>query len=283
MAPVLYETHSHTPLCQHAVGQPDEYAAVAEARGLRGIIITCHNPMPDGFSAHVRMRLDQFDEYVELVAAARATWAERIDVRLGLEADYFAGYETWLERQLSSADFHYVLGSVHPQVAEYRERYNSDDPLEMQRTYFGLLADAAETGLFDTLAHPDLIKNEMPATWQPAHIMGDICHALDRIAATGTAMELNTSGVNKRVPEMNPFPRMLAEMSRRDIPVVIGADAHEPGRVGDQFTTALDLLASCGFTEVSYFLNRTRHDVSIADARATLIYEEGPTSSETPP
>jgi len=117
--PLLFETHSHTPLCKHAVGMPTEYAAVAEARGLRGLLVTCHNPMPDGFSAGVRMSPEQFDEYVDLVAQTRDEWEGRVDVRLGLEADYFEGFEGWLERQLNSAEFHYVLGSVHPQITSF--------------------------------------------------------------------------------------------------------------------------------------------------------------------
>ncbi len=270
MAGLLYETHSHTPLCKHAVGQPEDYAAIAEARGLRGIIITCHNPMPPGFSPRVRMSVDEFDEYVTMVARARDTWDGRVDVRLGLEADYFVGYESWLEKQLAASDFHYVLGSVHPQIAEFRQRYWKDDPVEVQRVYFELLAEAAETGLFDSLAHPDLIKNETPNDWQPTHIMDSIRGTLDRIAATGVAMELNTSGANKIIPEMNPFPEMLAEIASRKIPVVIGADAHEPGRVADRFELALDLLSECGFTHVSYFLDRVRHEVSIKAARGSL-------------
>ena len=91
------------------------------------------------------MSIDQFDEYVDMVARARDIWQGRVDVRLGLEADYFAGYEPWLEKQLGSSDFHYVLGSVHPQTAEFRQRYWSVDPVEVQRVYFRLLADAAET------------------------------------------------------------------------------------------------------------------------------------------
>jgi histidinol-phosphatase (PHP family) len=271
MKQVFYETHSHTPLCKHAVGTPAEYAAVARQRGLRGIIVTCHNPMPDGFSASVRMREDEFDDYVAMVSHAQNVWDGRVEVRLGLEADYFVGYESWLERQLRSADFDYVLGSVHPQLAEFRRQYWDDDLAEVQRTYFRLLADAAETHLFDCLAHPDLIKNVTAKAWEPAHVMEDIRSALDRIAATGIAMELNTSGVNKVVSEMNPFPEMLVEMRQRDIPVVVGADAHEPGRVADGFEAALDLLAECGYTHVSIFLERTRREISIESARASLV------------
>ena len=48
---MLYESHCHTPLCGHATGEPEEYAAMAELRGLKGIIFTCHAPLPGGFSA----------------------------------------------------------------------------------------------------------------------------------------------------------------------------------------------------------------------------------------
>lgn len=270
--PLLYETHSHTPLCKHAVGLPTDYAAVAQERGLKGLIVTCHNPMPDGFSSYVRMDVEEFEEYLTLVEAAREEWAGEIDVRLGLEADYFAGYETWLENQLSSQDFQYVLGSVHPQIPEYKARYRRENPLESQEIYFELLADAAETGLFDCLAHPDLIKNETASAWEPEKILPGICRSLDRIAATGIAMELNTSGANKVVPEMNPFPKMLREIQKRNIPIVIGADAHEPGRVADRFEIALDLLSDAGFDEVSIFLDRKRQSLSIPQVKESLRF-----------
>lgn len=271
--PVLYESHSHTPLCRHAVGSPHEYAAVAEQRGLRGLIVTCHNPMPNGFSAGVRMREDQFDDYLELVAGTRTAWDGRVDVRLGLEADFFEGHESYVERQLASADFDFVLGSVHPQLNEFQQRYGSDDPQQVQRTYFQLLARSAESGLFDSLAHPDLIKNMTADDWDPDQILADIRRALDQIAATGVAMELNTSGVNKVVAEMNPFPEMLREMCEREIPVTIGADAHEPNRVADGYESALELLSSAGYDTVSLFLHRQRREIPIKTALASLRAE----------
>lgn len=268
---ILFESHSHTPLCKHADGWPTEYAEVAEARGLMGMHVTCHNPMPDGFSANVRMSESEFDVYVDLVAETADQWKGRVDVRLGLEADYFEGHEAYLEQQLSAAEFHFVLGSVHPQIGEFRHRYWQDDLIEVQRIYFDLLAKSAETGLFDSLAHPDLIKNFTTEAWDPSSILDVIRPALDRIAKTGVAMELNTSGVNKRISEMNPFPEMLREMKLRDIPVTLGADAHTPTRVGDGYESAMQLLESVGYTHVNYFLARKRHSVAIEDALASLI------------
>src|SRR5690606_4367659 len=80
---MLYEMHMHTPLCRHARGEPEEYAARAQARGLSGIVVTCHNPFPDQWEQGTRMYLEQWDEYVRIIERARAAWAGRVDVRLG--------------------------------------------------------------------------------------------------------------------------------------------------------------------------------------------------------
>ena len=269
--PVLYETHSHTPLCKHATGEPEDYAAAAERRGLKGLIITCHCPLPDGFSADVRMAPEQFEAYVEMVARARAAWEGRVDVRLGLESDYYPGVESWLEKLHARVPLHHVLGSVHYHVADYRRIYHTGDAFAYQQVYYDHLARAAESGFYDTLAHPDLIKNDAPDEWLFPRIRPFIERALDRIAATGVAMELNTSGLNKALPEMNPGLRQLRLMKERDIPVVIGADAHGPARVGDRFDEALRMLQEVGYNKVSLFLDRTRQDIPIDVALASLI------------
>jgi histidinol-phosphatase (PHP family) len=270
-APILYDSHMHTPLCKHASGQPGEYAARAAARGLKGIIMTCHNPTEgDRLASHVRMRVAEFDAYSALVESARDEWQGRVDVRLGLECDYLPGQEIWLEALLPQADLEFVLGSVHPQLSDYRNLYLNGSVPAFQRTYFQHLAQAAETGLFDCLSHPDLVKNDFPEQWDLQRLMPDIERALDRIAATGVAMELNTSGLIKRLPEMNPAPPILTAMLARGIPVVIGSDSHLPQSVGGHFERGLDLLAEIGYTEVSVFLNRRRHAIPIPAARASL-------------
>jgi histidinol-phosphatase (PHP family) len=269
-SPLLYESHCHTPLCKHAFGEPDEYAAVALARGFKGITFTCHCPLPDGFSANVRMTPGQFDDYVEMIAATREAFAGRLDVRLGLESDYYPGVEPWLEKLHARVPLSHVLGSIHYQVGDYRKLFYTGDVFSYQELYFEHLALSAESGLFDTLAHPDLIKNESPADWDFERLRPVIERALDRIAATGVAMELNTSGVQKDLPEMNPSPPQLALMHERGIPVVIGADAHVPERVGDGYVTALGLLENAGYQEVSFFIDRQRQSVPIQTALESL-------------
>ncbi len=206
-SPLLYDSHMHTPLCKHSRGEPEEFAAVAEKRNLKGIIITCHNPGPTpDFSARVRMTMAQFDDYVAMVERARQAWAGRIDVRLGLECDYMPGLEPFLEKLLTRADFNHVLGSLHPMLDYYKDAYMNGDDFAFQQLYFEHLAQSAETGLFDTLSHPDLVKNMFPQTWRVEPLLDDIRRSLDRIAKTGVAMELNTSGSAKIHPRNEPEP-----------------------------------------------------------------------------
>jgi histidinol-phosphatase (PHP family) len=268
--PLLYESHCHTPLCKHANGSPSEYAAVAEQRGLKGLIVTCHGPLPDGIGREYRMDPEQYEEYVELVAGAREEFADRVDVRLGLESDYIPGLEGWVEKLHARAPLNHVLGSVHSHMYDYKSRYFSGDYFAFQQTYFDHLAQAAETGLYDTLAHPDLVKNDSPVEWQFARIQPHIERSLDRIAKTGVAMELNTSGLYKAIAEMNPGPKMLRLIRARGIPIVLGADAHNPRRVADRYEQALGMLDELGFETVSYFIERRRQDVPIAAAIASL-------------
>ncbi len=216
------------------------------------------------------MAPDEWPAYLAMIEEARMEYEGRLEVKVGVECDFLPSLVEYWREWLPTQQLSHVLGSVHPQVADYRALYWTGDALAYQKTYFKHLADAAETGLFDTLSHPDLVKNTTPPEWDVKRLMPHINRQLDRIQKTGVAMELNTSGTLKRIPEMNPAPAILREIAARDIPIVLGADAHVPERVADRFEEALGLLASCGFSHVSFFVDRKRREVSIETARCSL-------------
>lgn len=274
-SPIFFDSHMHTPLCKHAEGHPDEYVAAGVKRGLAGIIFTCHSPMPNRFSHAVRMAPEEFEDYVKLISAAADNAPEGFEVRLGLESDFFPGMEKWLTELHQRANFHYILGSVHWHIPEYLDAFWLGSPDKFIEQYFIHLAESAETGLFDCLAHPDLVKNSEPGYWDLERYRDIIGRALDRIAVTGVAMEFNTSGRRKSFSEFNPGPGMLEMMSRRGIPVVLGSDSHVPHRVGEHFAEALDILENAGYEKVSIFKERRRSDLAIAEIRASLEDESG--------
>ena len=276
--PLIVDSHMHTPLCRHAVGQPEHYAATAAERGLDGVVFTCHSPMPDGFSARVRMRPEEFDDYLDLVARARAACEGEVAVRLGMESDYFPGMEDWLRDLHARADFDYTLGSVHYFLDEWEPLFPPLGPHEPDVAeahayfahYFDRVAESAETGLFDALAHADLVKSAAPEAWDFDALGDMVGAALDRVAAAGVAMEINTSGRIKAYAEFNPGPPMLRLMRERGIPVVLGSDSHHPLRVGAHFEEALDWLETAGYDNVSAFRERRRYEIPIERVRAAL-------------
>ncbi|MES2307788.1 MAG: histidinol-phosphatase [Verrucomicrobiota bacterium] len=268
---LLWEAHSHTTLCNHAHGTVEEYAEAALAKNLAGIHITCHTPLPAGFSPQVRMRLDQMNEYLEMIQSVREKFAGRLEIGTGLECDYLPELEPWIAEMRERRLWSHFLGSVHPQTPEFKKSYSQGGVTENITRYFQLVAKSAESGFFDTLGHPDLIKNEYPDAWKVEEVMKVVCNALDRIAKTGVAMEMNTSGWNKAIQEVNPGPVILKEMAKRNIPVVLGADAHRPTRVGDRFLDGLMILEEAGYREVGLQEVGKRRMISIAEARASLI------------
>ncbi|MES2507432.1 MAG: histidinol-phosphatase [Verrucomicrobiota bacterium] len=267
---LFYDSHMHTPLCKHAWGEPEEYAAQALKSGLKGIIFTCHCPMPDGFWPTVRMAESEFDTYVSMVQRTADAYKGKLDVCLGLESEFFPGYEKYIENLHKRADFDYILGAVHWQSKDYLAKFETGTIENFRRTYLEHLAQSAETGLYDCVAHPDLVKNYHPDSWCFAIIKNTVTTVLDRIAKTGVAMELNTSGLNKSYSEMNPGNEMLRMMADRKIPVVLGSDSHKAVRVGEHFITALNNLSDAGYEEVSYFKKRQRIDLKISDVLASI-------------
>lgn len=246
---------------------------MARQRGFKGITVTCHAPLPDSFSPNVRMSRDDWPEYVRWVREAAEVFAGEVDVRLGLESDYLPELVPWLKELHRREPLHYVLGSVHPQLAEFKARYFTGDVRAFFLQYFTSLAEAAETGLFDCISHPDLVKNQYPEDYDLEDLLPHIRDCLDRIAETGVAMELNTSGLHKQLPEMNPGPELLREMRRRDIPVVVGADAHVPERVGADYPLAYDCLEKAGYRHVRIFENREPCELPIREARESIFPE----------
>ncbi|MCC5789197.1 MAG: histidinol-phosphatase HisJ family protein [Opitutales bacterium] len=270
MKPSLFDSHMHTPLCGHAQGELSDYADEACRKGLDGIIFTCHTPLPDGMSAEVRMKAEELPEYVDRVAQCRAEFKGRCDVRLGLEVDFVPGYESALEKIIESQPFDYIIGSVHPHLPEIRDAFWKEDPIAYGKTYFDLQARAAETGLFDTIAHPDVLKIVRWADYDKALMKEEFARFLDRVAETGVCLECNTSGLIRKVQEIHPAPDLLPMIAERGIPVVIGSDAHDPLRVGDGFREGVEALAEAGFKELLVFTERQSQSVPLDSWKALV-------------
>jgi histidinol-phosphatase (PHP family) len=190
---------------------------------------------------------------------------EETDLRLGIEADFVPGTEDRMANLLERHDLDYVVGSVHflreesLDMEEYSVWSSTRGAEEIWRRYFQTLGEAARSGLFDILAHPDLVKVWGPERPRPE---GDLRRyyepAIEGIAESGIAVEVSTAGLRKRARELYPAPAFLEMCIEAGAPVALSSDAHRPQDVGADYEQALELLERAGVGELCMFERRAR-------------------------
>jgi len=206
---------------------------------------------------------DDLDAYCAFVR-------DRTDLRLGIEMDFVAGAEDRTASMLEARDFDYVVGSVHfirdgaVDMDDYSVWGSGRSTEEIWRRYFQTIAESATCGLFDILAHPDLVKYWSPA--EPGKDArrpeGDLRFyyepAVEAIADSGVAVEVSTAGLRKPVEEMYPAPAFLEMCLEAGAPLALSSDAHRPEDIGADYDRALELLSSFGVGELCVFEHRAR-------------------------
>jgi histidinol-phosphatase (PHP family) len=248
----------------HTPANVERYRAVADERGIAEL----------GVSEHVyrfaqaldvwrhpfweRFAIDDLEDYCAFVR-------EETDLRLAIEADFVPGVEDRMANLLEAHDFDYVVGSVHfirehsLDMDDYSVWNTGRDPQEIWSSYFQTLGEAARSGLFDILAHPDLVKVWGAERPRP---QGDLRRyyelAIEGIVESGIAVELSTAGLRKRAREFYPAPAFLEMCLDAGAPVALSSDAHRPEEIGADYEQALDLLAQLGVKELCAFERRSR-------------------------
>jgi histidinol-phosphatase (PHP family) len=201
---------------------------------------------------------DDLDAYCEFVR-------EDTDLRLGIEADFIPGREDRMASLLEARDWDYVVGSIHfvGEGALDYDRYDiwsaASSPEKVWSTYFDWLGEAAASGMFDILAHPDLVKywgRRRP--WPEGDLRRFYERAMEGIASSGIAIEVSTAGLRKPVGEIYPAPAFLEMVIDAGNPVALSSDAHTPEDLGSGYEHALELLDGMGVRELAVFDRRER-------------------------
>jgi histidinol-phosphatase (PHP family) len=159
-----------------------------------------------------------------------------------------------------------VLGSVH--FLGGRAIDDPDDPeaagLSAERLWAGYLDElvaAAESGLYDVMAHPDLPK--VFGRRIPPSLEGRLDEAVHAIAAAGVAVECSSAGLRKPVGELYPEPGLLARFRRAGVPVTLSSDAHAPEDVARDYPTAVAALRGAGYETITRFARREPQQVAL--------------------
>jgi len=199
---------------------------------------------------------------------------EETDLRLGIEADFLPGREEQTADLLDGRDWDYVLGSIHflgDEALDIREGpwgdfdiWRGGDPEQVWARYFETLGEAAASGLFDILSHPDLVKVWGGDAPSPD---GDLRRfyerAMEGIAGSDVAIEVSTSGLRKPVGEIYPARGLLELCLEVGRPVALSSDAHTPDHLGWEYERAVEWLREIGVDEIAVFERRSRRMESL--------------------
>ncbi len=242
----------------------ERYRAAAEEQGIAELGVAEHIHR---FSAALEVwqhpvwrewALDDLDAYCGFVR-------EETDLRLGIEADFVAGREDRMANLLEAREWDYVVGSVHflhdraLDTEEYSVWGAGESADRVWRRYFGTVAESARSGLFDIVAHPDLVKVWGDGAPRPdGDLRGYYEPAVEAFAESGIAVEVSTAGLRKPVEEIYPARAYLEMVVDASCPIALSSEAHVPAQIGFRYEQALELLDELGVRELAVFERRER-------------------------
>lgn len=229
------------------------YCEVARERGILQMGITEHDRYLDDID------LAAFQEAREL--------SLDVGLRLGIEIDFVPGQEERMDLDSTALPYDYIIGSVHRVGGEevdhpdHREIYEKWDTYDLYEAYYANVREAALSGRFDVLGHPDLIKifRQFPAR----DITDMLEETADAVAASGIVVDVNAAGLRKPVGEIYPSRNLLEMFHRRGVPIILSSDAHAPGEVGAGYEKSIPLVRDVGYREVVTFENRERETLAL--------------------
>lgn len=228
--------HTHTTRCRHATGTEEEYVLQAIDGGLKVLGFSDHTPFlfPDGYYSSIRMYPEELENYATTILALKEKYAGIIDIRLGLEVEYYPDRMADLLKLIAPYDIEYFILGQHWCGNEQGESYNgkaTDDPNRLTR-YCSQTIEAMSTGLFSYLAHPDILN----FTGDPIFYREENIRLCETAKAYDIPLEINLQGI--RACHHYPREEFWEIAGNMGCKVVLGSDAHKPIDVTDPASEA---------------------------------------------
>ena len=248
------------------------YAAQAFERGIPEIAITDHLDFMPGAPAY---EYADYGKREMIVRDAAERWAGKVTIRFGVELTYESRYEDAIREHLRSHAYDYVLGTVHAM---------SDGPYDRSRIagfvagktlsevvapYFGEVADAIHSRLFDTIGHLDMCKRWL-VPWFKAPDFAAIPEVYEpllvALVESGMGLEVNASGLRHPTGETYSgawVVRRFRELGGQR--VTTGSDSHLPRSFAFGLEEACEIVAAAGFDRLALQRGVERGDLVLPE------------------
>ena len=267
---ILTNYHTHNELCD-GKGPIETYIETAIEKGFTALGFSSHAPLPvkNDWTLTEEALLIYLGELDQQIFK----WGSQIQIYKGLEIDYIPGYQAPNQKRWTDLNLDYAIGSVHTTTGltqnpgyccidgpEDELKWLLDEIHEsswekLSEAYYTRICELVELGGFDFLGHFDLLKKRNrdnncfseDAPWYHRQVL----MALETLKGSGIIMEVNSGAISRGVlDEVYPSPWILAEALKREIPVMVNADAHRPEDIDCHYEESCSLLREIGFREI---------------------------------
>jgi histidinol-phosphatase (PHP family) len=266
------DSHVHTDLSPDSNVAIDLYCAEAVARGIAEIAITDHVDFDPRDPAY---RFTDFAMRERIAREAAERWADQgLAVRFGVELTYNRPYEQEIREHLARHRYDYTIGSVHDWPdSPYRDRDRfpawvaGRSIADIVDPYFDEVIAAARTGLFDTIGHLDVVKRYLTPSVTPTDLddAPELYEPVLRaLIESGTALEVNTSGLRQEVGETYPSATIVAryrEMGGER--VTVGSDSHRIQHFAYGLGEGYRIVARSGFRALAFRRGDERVEIEL--------------------
>lgn len=264
--------HSHCSFCDGKSSMED-FVIYAISKNLKKYGFSSHAPLP--FRTNWNMKLDDFTDYQTEFRLLKEKYASNIELFLGLEVDYIHNFLGIKNELYSTADFDYLIGSVHfmDQLpngefwcidgdfdifnAGLETLFDGDIRSAVER-FFEITTEMIHKGGFDIVGHLDKIAMnaskcegfDVAELWY-RNLVGEV---LQLIKNKQLILEINSKSlinIGITYPNFQFFP-LINELQ---IPVVLNSDCHYPTSIINGFEPTLNVLKTAGFKSLHQIVN----------------------------
>ncbi len=249
--------HTHTKRCKHAIGSERDYVLAAIKNDLSVLGFSDHGPFPDKDYGS-RMDFSELNDYLSEIDSLKTEFRNKLKLYKGLEIEYLRKYETYYEELKVKYGLDYLILGEHMytdidnQIKNIYFANSTGDYI----VYAKNIEEAVSTGLFDIIAHPDLMfLSEFSWDKNCDKAVSIILSAAEKY---DIPLEFNANGLRRGKSDFPdgrryPYPheRFWNELKGSNQRVIIGSDCHIPDLVYDnECIKSLEICTDLGLNVI---------------------------------
>lgn len=274
--------HTHSFYCDGSMW-PEDYVKKAIELEFKSIGFSGHAPI--NLETDWLMKAEDLPKYIEDIKCLKDKYKNDIEVYLGLEIDYIKDVSTPKDEFFRELNLDYHIGSIHflqcrgkgeyltvdGSVGEFDELLDkgfNNDIKALVNTYYQNIREMVSECKPDIIGHLDLVKklngNNRYFNENEPWYTEEVLKTLNEIECTNCILEVNTGGrARGYAEEFYPSDWILKEAFKRNIPVILNADAHNPDSIDAFYEEAVSALKDIGYKSQKVLYRGIWQDVEL--------------------